>query len=371
MSSGSQHSEEQRATARKNLARAFRQFAGLSASFFRAAATRTGMTDTDIQALDMLAGGNPMTAGQLADLTGLTTGAITGMLNRLEKSGYVRRERDPEDGRRVIVQLVPGADNMRELNATFASVAKGWDDLTADYNDEQIAFLQEFLKRSNALSQWEIMRLREASAEASADEQGMVSAPLGALTSGQLVVHSFSQVTVRAGASLTALYQARFEGSTPAVTTKDGVVTIRSPRLWGMLDWRTSTAEIALNPNIPWRISIQGSGSMIDAHLDGLDLTELEVTGGGSMVRLELPAPSGVVPVRISGGGSVITMQRPAGSAARLHFKGWGAAGVFDDQTFYDMGAGVRLQSPGADTAAQRYEIEVSSGGGMVTITTG
>jgi len=311
-----------------------------------------------------------MTAGQLADLTGLTTGAITGMLNRLEKSGYVRRERDPEDGRRVIVQLAPGADNMRELNTTFASVAKGWDDLTADYNDEQIAFLQDFLKRSNALSQWEIMRLREASEGASEDEQGMVSAPLGDLTSGQLVIHSLSQVTLRAGAGQAALYQARFEGSTPAVTTKDGVVTIRSPRLWGMLDWRVSKAEVALNPSIPWRISIQGGGSMIDAHLDGLEITELEVTGGGSIPRLELPVPSGVVPVRISGGASVIAIRRPKGSAVRLHLKGRSSAFVFDDQTFYDLGAGVRLQSPGADTAANRYEIEVTSGASMVTITT-
>src|SRR5579863_10013847 len=67
LSSGSQNSEEQRATARKNLARAFRQFAGLSASFFRAAAARTGVTVTDVQVLDILAEGNPMTAGQLAD----------------------------------------------------------------------------------------------------------------------------------------------------------------------------------------------------------------------------------------------------------------------------------------------------------------
>ncbi|HUY75291.1 MAG TPA: MarR family transcriptional regulator [Ktedonobacterales bacterium] len=366
MSSGSQRSEEQRATARKNLARAFRQFAGLSASFFRAAAARTGMTVTDVQVLDILAEGSPMTAGQLADLTGLTTGAITGMLNRLEKSGHVSRERDPEDGRRVLVRLAADANDMRELNATFASVAQGWDELTAGYDDEQIAFLQEFLKRSNALSQWEILRLREAPE----DEQGMALASLGDLTSGHLVVASLSQVTVRAGAGLTTLYQARFEGSTPAVTSKDGVVTIRSPRLWGMLDWRTSTAEVALNPGIPWRISIQGGGSMIDAHLDGLDLTELEVTGGGSMLRLELPAPSGVVPVRISGGGSVISVQRPAGSAVRLHLKGRASAFVFDDQKFFDMGADVRLQSPGADTATQRYDIEVASSASMVTIMT-
>lgn len=324
------------------------------------------MTVTDVQVLDILAEGNPMTAGQLADLTGLTTGAITGMINRLEKSGYVSRERDPDDGRRVLVRLAADANGTSELNATFASVAQGWDELTAGYDDEQIAFLQEFLKRSNALSQWEIIRLREASE----DEQELAPTPLGALTSGQLVVASLSSVTIRAGTDPTALYQARFEGSTPAVTAKDGVVTIRSPRLWGMLDWRVSKAEIALNPSIPWRISIQGGGTVINAHLDGLTLTELEVKGGGSLPRLELAAPVGVVPVRINGGGSVISVKRPAGSAVRLHLTGRASMFTFDDQTFYDLGVDVRLQSPGADTATDRYEIEVASSASMVTITT-
>ena len=62
-------------------------FMGLGASFFRAAAARIGMTVTDLQVMDLLESAGPMTAGQLADLTGLTTGAITGMLNRLEESG--------------------------------------------------------------------------------------------------------------------------------------------------------------------------------------------------------------------------------------------------------------------------------------------
>ena len=103
MSSGSQ---EKRAELLQELAREIRQFSGLGASLFRAAAARTGMTVTDMQVIDLLDSNGPMTAGQLADLTGLTTGAITGMLNRLEEAGLVRRERDPEDGRRVIVQLV-------------------------------------------------------------------------------------------------------------------------------------------------------------------------------------------------------------------------------------------------------------------------
>src|SRR5215468_6075510 len=123
----SRGSEETRATLLAELARELRQFSGLSASYFRAAAARSGMTATDMQVIDSLAITGPTTAGQLADLTGLTTGAITGMLNRLEEAGVVRRERDPDDGRRVIVQLERGKDEMNKIGPIFDSLGDAWD----------------------------------------------------------------------------------------------------------------------------------------------------------------------------------------------------------------------------------------------------
>src|SRR5579859_5290689 len=148
----SRGSQEHRAKVLGELAQELRQLHGLAASFFRAAAARIGMTVTDMQVIDILDMTGPSTAGQLADLTGLTTGAITGMLNRLEEAGLVRRERDPNDGRRVIVRRASGKDERHEIGPIFDSLGKAWDDLASDYNDEQIAFLLEFLKRSNALS---------------------------------------------------------------------------------------------------------------------------------------------------------------------------------------------------------------------------
>src|SRR6516165_9712274 len=145
----SRGSEERRATLLAELARELRQFSGLSASYFRAAAARSGMTATDMQVIDSLATTGPTTAGQLADLTGLTTGAITGMLNRLEEAGVVRRERDPDDGRRVIVRLAPRKDEMHEVGSMFDSSLEAWKETASRYNDEQIALLLEFLKSSN------------------------------------------------------------------------------------------------------------------------------------------------------------------------------------------------------------------------------
>jgi len=358
MSRGSQEKHEE---VLGELAREFRQFNGLSASFFRAAAARIGMTATDMQVIDILDSTGPMTAGQLADLTGLTTGAITGMLNRLEESGRVRRERDPNDGRKVIVRLVPGKDEMYAIGPIF----KAWDEMASHYDDEQIAFLLEFLKRSNALSRQEIVRLRDAPS----GEEGIFSAPLEDLSSGRLVVSSCARLTLRAGEGMVELCQARFEGSVPNVAAKDGVVTIRYPRRLLGLSGEQRQAVVTLSRAIPWQIVIQDGGSDVTAQLGGLDLTSFEIKGGGSNIHLELPVPSGVVPIRISGGGSMIIVRRPAGVAIRAHLKGWGSVFVLDDQTH--MGSNVWLQSSDFEPTAPYYDIEVTSFGSMVTITAG
>jgi DNA-binding MarR family transcriptional regulator len=123
------------------LAWELRQFTGLGTSFFRAAAARIGITVTDMQVIDILDSTGPMTAGQIADLTGLTTGAITGMLNRLEEAGLVRRERDPNDGRKVIVRLERGRDEGHKVSSTFASLVQAWKEMASHYDDKQAAFL--------------------------------------------------------------------------------------------------------------------------------------------------------------------------------------------------------------------------------------
>ena len=88
------------------------------------------------------------------------------------------------------------------------------------------------------------------------------------------------------------------------------------------------------------------------------------------MIRLELPMPQGVVPIRISGGASTIFVRRPVGAATRAYLKGWVSQFVFDKQTFSEVGNNLRLQSPDYETAAGRYDIEVSSSASTVTITT-
>jgi DNA-binding MarR family transcriptional regulator len=351
------------------LARELRQFTGLAASVFRTAAAKRDLTVTDLHVMEILESSGPSTAGQLADLTGLTTGAITGMLNRLEEANLVRRERDPSDGRRVIVQLASGTHEMHTARPMFDALGSAGDELVSGYTDEQVAFLLGFLTRLNAMCRNELIRLQAAPAS----EEEIFSAPLADLKRGQLVVSSaISRLTLRASEAMAELYQARFEGPVPEVKVKDGAVTLRYPRrLASLLGGSQRAAEVTLNAAIPWQISIQGGASDITAELRVLKIAGLEIKGGVSSVHLELPAPTGVVPIRLSGGASEIFVRRPAGVAVRAHLRGWASTFVFDDQAFGNMGNNARLQSSDFDPAAPYYDIDVASSASMVTISVG
>ena len=344
-----------------------RQLQGLSASFVRATASRIGVTVTDMQVIEGLTSTGPMTAGQLAELTGLTTGAITGMINRLEKTGLVRRERDPEDARRVIVELTADTGRIREMGPNFDAIGMAWGEQIAQYNDEQIAFLVEFLKRGNAVTRQEIRWLREAPAT----DEGAVSAPLEGQASGQLVVSGVNRLRLRGDHGMVELYRARFDGLTPEVKATDGEISIRSPRRrWVLPGGYGTSAEVTLNAGIPWRIVVQGGASEVTAELGSLNLSELELKGGMSLIDLDLPIPSSVVPIHISGGASQITLRRPAEVAIRAHLKGWASTFSFDDQTYSNLGNDVRLQSANFQATAPHYDLEIASSASMVTIAT-
>ena len=178
-------------------------------------------------------------------------------------------------------------------------------------------------------------------------------------------------LTLRADKGMDELYRAHFEGTIPDVKVKDGTVTIRYPRHKWLAIHEQRTAEVALNVGIPWQIEMQGGASVISADLSDLDLLGLEVNGGMSMIEVELPAPTRVVPVRINGGASEIKIRRPAGVAARVHLKGWASTLAFDDQSYEKVGSDVRLQSSGYDGATARYDIDVAGSASTVHISAG
>src|SRR5574342_463312 len=81
---------------------ALRDVSGQGVLYSQAVAERLRINSTDLECLDHISRG-PVTAGRLAELTGLTTGAITGVIDRLERIGLVRREHDPDDRRKPLV----------------------------------------------------------------------------------------------------------------------------------------------------------------------------------------------------------------------------------------------------------------------------
>ena len=76
-------------------------------AFDEVAAQKLGINRTDMRCLNIVENQGPMTAGRLAELSGLTTAAVTAVLDRLERAGYARRVRDDRDRRQVIVEVTP------------------------------------------------------------------------------------------------------------------------------------------------------------------------------------------------------------------------------------------------------------------------
>lgn len=334
--------------------------------FIQAVAERSGMNLTDLQCINILSTTGPITAGQLAEEMRLTTGAITGVVNRLERAGYVRRAKDPADGRRVVVEPIP--EGLERAGAAFFGprAKEALDALIAGYDDRELAIVLDFLQKSNALTRQELARIRAVSG---GDAVNSPAASLQGVTSGRLVfTNGAYKLTLRATTEIDELYQARFEGSPPKVEVTDGVVSVRYGRRFKLLDWRSHPSEFTLNATVPWAIEIRGGGADVDADLRDLILTSLSFSWGASLLRLQLPEPSGVVPIRLSGGANSIHIQRPPGSVVRLQVKGGYNAVTLDDILVGAMGDKMQIQSPDTGDAPDRYEIEVSGGANEIKI---
>ncbi|MCB8925633.1 MAG: MarR family transcriptional regulator [Ardenticatenaceae bacterium] len=115
-----------------------------------AIAQQIGMNSSDLQCAELLVRMGPLTAGQLAELSGLTTGAITGVVDRLERAGWAKREADSKDRRRVIIRALP-QDSPAE-SSLYNPYTEAMSDLLADYNDEELGFILEFISRLTAVT---------------------------------------------------------------------------------------------------------------------------------------------------------------------------------------------------------------------------
>lgn len=124
-------------------------------------ADRLGLNLTDHKALGLvLDAGKPITPGHLAARTGLTTGAITGILDRLERAGFVRRKRDPEDRRQVLIEV--NRDRVRrKVLPLFAPLEKRMNAVAATFSQHDLDAVIGFLEKGLAVSREHRVQLRD------------------------------------------------------------------------------------------------------------------------------------------------------------------------------------------------------------------
>jgi DNA-binding MarR family transcriptional regulator len=109
-----------------------------------------GLNSTDLECLDLLDMAGATTAGRLAQHAGLTTGAMTAVIDRLERAGFVQRLRDPEDRRCVRVEALPGS--LKHIAPFYRRLAQSTSRLHEEYDDRQLAIVVEYLTRALALA---------------------------------------------------------------------------------------------------------------------------------------------------------------------------------------------------------------------------
>ena len=117
--------------------------------FDSAVAEALGLNRTDMRCLDVLQREGAVTAGHLAEATGLTTGAMTVALDRLERAGYARRARDSGDRRRVLVELTPALNSRAgEFYGEHMAMSER---LYQRYTLDQLELLLEFVREDRQL----------------------------------------------------------------------------------------------------------------------------------------------------------------------------------------------------------------------------
>lgn len=127
--------------------------------FHQTVAEKAGLSGSDHKYLDLLFQEGAMTAGKLAELSGLTTGAVTGIIDRLEKQDLVKRERDPADRRKVLV--VPLIENAKKrLGPVFETFQTGLIKQYEKYSEGELQVIRNYLLDTVSLLNEQTQKLR-------------------------------------------------------------------------------------------------------------------------------------------------------------------------------------------------------------------
>jgi DNA-binding MarR family transcriptional regulator len=137
---------------------AMREASGQGVLYSQAVAQRLGVSPADMECLDLVLTRGPVTAGALAEATGLTTGAITGVIDRLERAGLACRERDADDRRKVLVRALPAA--VKRAEPLYEPMFRAVMAALSNYDDADLQRFLAFFNRSREAARTALVELR-------------------------------------------------------------------------------------------------------------------------------------------------------------------------------------------------------------------
>jgi DNA-binding MarR family transcriptional regulator len=149
--------------AARRLALLGRDMGAAAIMFHSVVADKLGLSATDHKCLELASRAEgPVTAGRIAELSGLSTGAVTGVIDRLEQAGYVRRVRDPHDRRKVLVEIADRDwDTALPL---FDGLRRAMEKIASAYTPEELAIIGRYVSECVGMMNEEATRLRDAAA---------------------------------------------------------------------------------------------------------------------------------------------------------------------------------------------------------------
>jgi DNA-binding MarR family transcriptional regulator len=137
----------------QELNQAIQRQGNLTVLFTHAIAQHIGLSATEFEFCDVLQREGRRSAGELAKLCGLSSGGVTGLIDRLERAGLVKRTADPKDRRKVLVEAIRNKYKEQIIRELYAPLAQGYYDLVASYSDEELATILGFVRRTTAMTE--------------------------------------------------------------------------------------------------------------------------------------------------------------------------------------------------------------------------
>lgn len=344
------------------IARAVARVADADRRLRLAAAERLGIGATDFDALVLLDTAGPLAAGRIAEAMAITTGAVTGLIDRLERAGCVQRTRHEADRRQVLIELAPARRD--PLDAHWKDRDRFVAEAVGELDD---AGLDAAVRLIGAIADRTLASLASRADAGARDEDDFDGdrAPLGAAQRGRLRLASGGTRIELRGARIQDLYRATFRGKPKLTVDADGLIMLQ----YKELGTAGGPSQIALTAAVPWAIEIRGGVVKLTADLRELEVTGVDITGGASECELALPRPRGHAALRITGGVSRLAVKRPRGTAAQIAIRGGASRFVFDDQRIGADGGEIRLATPGWDRAPDRWTIELAGGASHISVT--